>query len=419
MARIALVNIGMHGHVNPTLGFIKELTRRGHEVYFFCTDEFGPMIARTGAKFISYPSLLGQSLARSAQLQAEATAEGKAPPGSTMAVFLEEFGSTFPKLYEHLLAMKPDFIIYDFISLATRIIAQHLDIQTIQFFTTYASNEHYNLVKETFAKHDFPMEEQIQAAQNFIDGVSAKFGCQSTSIRTAFEYTNHDNLVFMPRDFQPSGQTFDERFNFVGPCVRAAHSEEAMSLIPDGDGPIMIISLGSLFHEWPEFYSSCIEAFGHTPWRIVMGIGTKLKPETLGPIPANFRVLAHIPQIELLQYADLFISHGGMNSTMEALSLGVPLVVIPQMEEQELTAQQVDALGLGRFLPRAEVNVDSLAAAISYAVTPAVRANLDTMQEALRVAGGIDRAVAVIEAAPRPSVTPGNFVNLTRTPAPR
>ena len=53
MARIALINIGMHGHVNPTLGFTRELVKRGHEVFFFSTAEFATQITSTGAQFVN------------------------------------------------------------------------------------------------------------------------------------------------------------------------------------------------------------------------------------------------------------------------------------------------------------------------------------------------------------------------------
>ncbi len=54
-----------------------------------------------------------------------------------------------------------------------------------------------------------------------------------------------------------------------------------------------------------------------------------------------------MPQIELLTYTKLFITHGGMNSTHEALYNGVPLVVIPQSADQPIIAKQVENLGAG------------------------------------------------------------------------
>ena len=410
MSRIALINIGMHGHVNPTLGLVSELTRRGHAVDFYSTPEFAKQIGQTGANFVAYPSLFGQSAAEHAVGQAEAAQLGVAPPAplSTMTRVLTEFASTLPALLRELAATKPDLIIYDFASMAAMVAAQHLNIKAVKFFTTYASNEHYNLVRESFGKYDFPTPAEIGQAQAVIDTVCAQCGCAPVALVDAFAAIAPDNLVFMPRAFQPHGDTFDERFHFVGPCVRSVDPQEAASLLPAGNGPVMVISLGSLYHEWLQFYSDCIAAFGDTPWRVVMSIGAKLDPASLGAIPNNFSIRAHIPQVALLEVADLFVSHGGMNSTMEAMANGVPLIVIPQIEEQEITAKRVAELNLGVYLQRGAFTSELIAQAVrDVAGSPQIKANVLAMQQQLTVAGGSMRAADLIDARLGVAAVPG------------
>ena len=45
--------IPAHGHTNPTLGLVKELTEVGHEVYYFSFGQFREKLEKTGAHFIS------------------------------------------------------------------------------------------------------------------------------------------------------------------------------------------------------------------------------------------------------------------------------------------------------------------------------------------------------------------------------
>jgi zeaxanthin glucosyltransferase len=61
----------------------------------------------------------------------------------------------------------------------------------------------------------------------------------------------------------------------------------------------------------------------------VLSIGNNLNQNELGTVPANALVVRNAPQIELLKRAILCITHAGLNTTLEALAQGVPMVAIP------------------------------------------------------------------------------------------
>lgn len=118
----------------------------------------------------------------------------------------------------------------------------------------------------------------------------------------------------------------------------------------------------------------------------MLALGERVDPARLGPIPANFEVRPYFPQPAVLRHAAVFLSHTGMNSTMEALLCEVPLVSYPQTPEQTVNGRRVEELGLGRVLtgpldPRElRRTVDEVAA------DPAIRANLTRMARHLRAA---------------------------------
>jgi len=62
MAKILMLNIPMHGHVNPTIALTKELVERGHDVTYFINEEFRKKIAPTGANVITYEAQTGKKL---------------------------------------------------------------------------------------------------------------------------------------------------------------------------------------------------------------------------------------------------------------------------------------------------------------------------------------------------------------------
>ena len=50
--KIAWFCIPAHGHTNPTLGLVKELTQAGHEIWYFSFEQFREKIEAAGAHFI-------------------------------------------------------------------------------------------------------------------------------------------------------------------------------------------------------------------------------------------------------------------------------------------------------------------------------------------------------------------------------
>jgi UDP:flavonoid glycosyltransferase YjiC (YdhE family) len=84
-----------------------------------------------------------------------------------------------------------------------------------------------------------------------------------------------------------------------------------------------------------------------------------------------------------------------MNSTMESLAHGVPMVVIPQIEEQRMTAQRIQEMDLGRYLRRSEVNAGSLAKAVNEVFNDAgVKGRARGFQKEIAEAGGPQAAAA-------------------------
>ncbi|MDF5725483.1 MAG: glycosyltransferase [Rhizonema sp. PD37] len=120
--------------------------------------------------------------------------------------------------------------------------------------------------------------------------------------------------------------------------------------------PTLYISLGTIFNEWAEFFPMCFTAFKEKTWRVLKAIGNKVDSSILSKTPDNFIVALHVPQLTVLQHTTVFLTHGGMNRVMQSLYYGVPMIVIPQMPEQKMTAQRVAELNMGLNLEKAEVD---------------------------------------------------------------
>ena len=68
-------------------------------------------------------------------------------------------------------------------------------------------------------------------------------------------------------------------------------------------------------------------------------------------VPPDWLVRPYLPQVALLQRTAVLVTHGGNNSVTEALTAGVPMVVLPFSTDQFAGAAAIEAAGLGRPRP--------------------------------------------------------------------
>jgi len=210
---------------------------------------------------------------------------------------------------------------------------------------------------------------------------------------------------FTSRHFQPCAETFDNRFQFVGPSLALAGTSDAK----DERGrrsPVVYVSLGTLFNADTAFYRACFEAFGQEDIDVIMSIGTNVSEASLGQAPPNVVVRPHVPQLEVLGRASAFVTHGGMNSVSESLFQGVPVVVIPQMGEQEVVGRRVEEVGAGIYLAKRDVSAEKLRESVARRLADGrFREQAAVLRDSFRNAGGVARAADAILAFTRRTVS--------------
>ncbi|XP_049767196.1 UDP-glycosyltransferase UGT5-like [Schistocerca cancellata] len=93
----------------------------------------------------------------------------------------------------------------------------------------------------------------------------------------------------------------------------------------------------------------------------------KWEDDSLPNKPPNVMVSKWLPQADILAHKNvkLFITHGGLHSTLEALHHGVPLIAIPIFGDQSLNANRARNAGYAVKLDFANVTTDSLQWALS------------------------------------------------------
>jgi MGT family glycosyltransferase len=117
----------------------------------------------------------------------------------------------------------------------------------------------------------------------------------------------------------------------------------------EGTRPLLYCSLGSHWSVDQGFLRKVLDVFVRRPgWDLVLGLGSKLDPEAMGPVPENALVLSWAPQLEILAVADGAITHGGITTINECIAYSVPMLVYStEHVDQNGCAARIEYHGLG------------------------------------------------------------------------
>ena len=337
MSKIVFFCIPAHGHTNPTLGVVRELVSRGHEVWYYSYDMMREKIESTGATFISCDDYDTEQKLNSK----DAARLGKDLAFSTK-ILVDTTLAFDDKLCKEMAELKPDCIVADSMALWGKAVALKLGIPFVSSTTTFAFNQHSAKIMKQGLGDLFKMLFAMPKTSKQVKRLKDKGYPVNNILDIIGNDANTHTIVYTSPEFQPCSETFSEKFAFVGPSIRPATEE-----IEKNRDKLIYISMGTVNNDMMPFYKSCISALSDTDYQVIMSVGNLVSIEDFGELPENISVYSHVDQISVLEKADVFVSHCGMNSVSESLYFEVPLVMLPQTSEQKGVAERVSQLGAG------------------------------------------------------------------------
>jgi UDP:flavonoid glycosyltransferase YjiC (YdhE family) len=123
--------------------------------------------------------------------------------------------------------------------------------------------------------------------------------------------------------------------------------------------PLIYLTFGTAFGT-PELLTMAIEGLARLDARVVVAAG-RVRPDQLGDVPDNVTVHPWVAQATLLPHVDVVVHHGGSGTTLGALTVGAPQLLLPQGADQFANADAVNAAGAGLLLLPAELSADAIA----------------------------------------------------------
>jgi len=396
MGKALFFSIPATGHINPSLNLVRELLERGEEVTFVDTEETRALIEASGAKFVPYPSVA----------EVEGAFERiKHGHISDHALALHEILlAVFPFCLELTDQLRPDYVLHDSMAAWGRHVAQAKGLKSIGSVTTFVltSEVHAPIGLGSMVEAVVKTVPTLPEYMKVKEEIRRCFGLDAGGPYGSMTCMSEQNIVYTVRELQPNSKELGENYHFIGASLGKRFDTGDFPFGELSGKPLIYISLGTINHDNVAFYQQCFEALGNLPVQVVLAAGRKTDLGALGPVPENFLVRAAVPQLQILERCDLFITHAGMNSVHESLWYGVPMVAIPQQMEQAIVACQVEKTGAGVALaidaPIGRVSTAQLRDAVESVLARREQFQVvaKKLGDILRSAGGPARGAEVI-----------------------
>ncbi len=215
------------------------------------------------------------------------------------------------------------------------------------------------------------------------------------------QYSKLAQISQQPPAFEFPRQRLPQCFHFTGPyCNPLSRETTAFPFEALTGQPLIYASLGTVQNRLGFVFRAIAAACQDLDAQLVIALGGGMAPEDIGDLPGNPLVVEYAPQLELLQRASLTITHAGLNTTLESLSCGVPMVAIPIANDQPGVAARIAWTGTGEVVPLKSVDDTRLRGAIETVLTnPSYRENALRLQASIQQAGGVNKAADIVERA--------------------
>jgi zeaxanthin glucosyltransferase len=398
----------VRGHVNPFLALAQELQQRGHRVTVFHMPDLEASVRQEGVDFIPIGAKfhplgsLAQSLSELGRLS------GLAALRFTVQAIAQTTEMICRDAPQAVHDAAVDVLLVDQTEPAGGSVAAHLGIPFVTVCNALALNRE-PAVPPAFSPWGY--SESVWARLRNRFGYAASDWILAPVRRVLADYRRRWKLPAftssedsysrlaqisqLPQEFDFPRRSLPSCFHYVGP-LRSPPRHQIDFPWERLDGrPLIYSSLGTLQNTKTNLFHCFVEACAALDVQLVIAGRSQ---ESLGPLPENVIAAVYAPQLELLEKACLTVTHGGLNTVLDSLSCGVPMIVLPLTYEQPAISMRVARSGAGTVLPPSRASAQALRSEIAKVrASNAYAFHAAQMAAAIRSAGGAARASQIIE----------------------
>jgi MGT family glycosyltransferase len=400
------------GHLNPTIALADALRSRGHRLTFFLLGDPPASVSAAGFEVVELGGFVFPPDQYRAEFQKLGTLSGRAALKHTLALgarATEAILQVGPALVRKagvtaLLVDQTSFAggtVADLLQLPFATVCNALilnpDPAVPPFFTSWQPRDVWwaglrNRMAWSALDHLYAVILTRIRAERRRLGLSAPRKIADT-------WSSRLQVSQQPAALEFPRPTLPEQVEFVGPLRLPGGYAPVPFPWERLDGrPLIYASLGTLQNRVAGAFRSIAKACSGLDAQLVISTGNGVAPEALGDLPGRPVVVPYAPQLELLRRAALAVTHAGLNTVLDALSAGVPMVAIPVTNEQPGIAARISWAGAGEAIALERATPDRLRSAICVvAQKPSYRCAAERIRDSIASSGGATRAAEMIE----------------------
>ncbi|WP_422925655.1 nucleotide disphospho-sugar-binding domain-containing protein [Singulisphaera sp. PoT] len=415
MRRIGIVSFPSPGHYYPLTALGRRLQSRGHEVVYFQVGDVEAPIRAAGLTFHQ----IGQQdypPGRVKELNDElGKLDGLDGLRFAMSLLVRTAKMIFRDLPGAIREAEVDSLIVDQVEMSGGTVAEYLGLPFVSAaaalpinldstvpFVSFPWAHSYsplarlrNLMGNAFFKRMGRVHLEAINRQRRAWGLRTAPGMNEL-------FSELGQFAQLPAGLELSGRRVPPNFHYTGPWT----DPEARAAIDfpwsriDPARLLIYASMGTLQNGVLRPYRIIAEACAGLDLQLVISLGGGQDPSALEDLPGDPIVVGYAPQLELIRRSAMTISHGGLNTVLESLERGIPMVVLPVTNDQPGVGTRVEWSGVGRSIPVGRLTAPRLRSAVCEVLgTPAFRERAEGLRTRIEAADGLNRAAAMIETA--------------------
>lgn len=367
---IGLVTLDVPGHLNPFCTLGEELRRRGHRVSLIGSPRIRHYPERNGLEHFPIGAQFDELGARDWKLLGELSSF--AAVRQTGRVMLRESGVLLKELPQVISRQGIDALLVDQFSPAGVVVAERLKMPLVIACNALVSHYDPDLPPPPIPWRYKPtwtgrLRNRLAtyAFGPFYTWLSGGWGGLNP-LKLVYEQQHGlAQIAQQPAFFDFPRHRLPSHFHYTAPWHRLERDDQTVEFPWDKlDGrPLIYASMGTLQNQLIGVLQMILDAAEKLDAQLVLSLGRRDAQLNLR-VPPGAIVTPFAPQLRLLQQSSAAVTHAGLNTVLECLALGVPMVCIPVTNDQPGVARRVEYLNLGEMIALRHVTIDRVRGAL-------------------------------------------------------